>query len=143
MAGVPDWIPPVQAAGVKVKMIPTESTSRTWRRRIAASDEIIKQKPEMIRKFVKAALRGMKDMMDDPDKAADEFVSLRAGMEGQGRRRQVRLQHVRQGLVYPGQKVLGEVNAERLAKLQEFYLAKGFIQKATPVNELYTNAFIK
>ena len=41
---------------------------------IAASDDIIKQKPEMIRKFVRAALRGMKDMMDNPDKAADEFV---------------------------------------------------------------------
>ena len=38
---------------------------------------------------------------------------------------------------------LGEVNADRLAKLQEFYVAKGFIQKATPVDELYTNAFIK
>jgi len=24
MAGVPDWIPPVMAAGVKVKIIPTE-----------------------------------------------------------------------------------------------------------------------
>ena len=33
MAGVPDWIPPVQAAGVKVKIIPTETSSRTWRRR--------------------------------------------------------------------------------------------------------------
>jgi NitT/TauT family transport system substrate-binding protein len=46
-------------------------------------------------------------------------------------------------LVYPGQKQLGEVNVERLAKLQEFYVAKGFIQKATPVDELYSNAFIK
>ena len=44
--------------------------------------------------------------------------------------------------VYPGQKVLGEMDAERLAKLQDFYLAKGFIQKATPVNELYTNEFV-
>mgnify|MGYP002401901472 CR=1 FL=1 len=42
-----------------------------------------------------------------------------------------------------GQKVLGEVDAARLGKLQDFYLAKGFIQKATPVNELYTNEFVK
>jgi len=35
------------------------------------------------------------------------------------------------------------VNAARLAKLQDFYLEKGFIQKKTPVNELYTNEFIK
>jgi len=35
------------------------------------------------------------------------------------------------------------MNADRLSKLQDFYLAKGFIQKATPVNELYTNEFVK
>jgi len=35
------------------------------------------------------------------------------------------------------------VNADRLTKLQDFYLEKGFIQKKTPVNELYTNEFIK
>ena len=30
-----------------------------------------------------------------------------------------------------------------LDKAAEFYVAKGFIQKATPVEELYSNAFIK
>ena len=45
--------------------------------------------------------------------------------------------------VYPGQAALGEVDAARLGKLQDFYLSKGFIQKATPVNELYTNEFVK
>jgi NitT/TauT family transport system substrate-binding protein len=46
-------------------------------------------------------------------------------------------------LVYVDQKRLGEINPERLAKLQDFYLEKGFIQKKTPVEELYTNQFIK
>jgi NitT/TauT family transport system substrate-binding protein len=39
--------------------------------------------------------------------------------------------------------VLGEMNVERLTKLQDFYLEKGFIQKKTPVDELYTNEFVK
>ena len=38
---------------------------------------------------------------------------------------------------------LGEVNAERLAKLQDFYLAKGIIQRKSPVEDLYSNEFIK
>ena len=97
MAGVPDWIPPVQAAGVKVKVIPTETFFPHMAQAIAASDDIIKQKPEMVRKFVKAALRGMKDMMDNPDKAADEFVSFVPEWKGKEDRRQIRLQHVRQG----------------------------------------------
>ena len=46
-------------------------------------------------------------------------------------------------LVYPGQKELGEIDPERVAKLQDFYLAKGIIQKKTPVEELYTNQFVQ
>src|ERR1700736_2457813 len=42
MAGVPDWIPPVQAAGVKVKVIPTETFFPHMAQAIAASDDIIK-----------------------------------------------------------------------------------------------------
>jgi NitT/TauT family transport system substrate-binding protein len=45
-------------------------------------------------------------------------------------------------LVYPGQKVPGAVDPARVAKLQDFYLAKGIIQKKTPVDELFTNQFV-
>jgi NitT/TauT family transport system substrate-binding protein len=142
MAGVPDWIPPILATGVKVKVIPTDEFFPHMAQGIAASDDIIKQKPEMIRAFVKAALRGMKDIMDNPDQAADDFV--RFVPEWKGKEGAVKFAfNMYATLVYPGQKELGEVNAERLAKLQDFYIAKGFIQKATPVDELYTNAFIK
>src|SRR5262249_57675053 len=51
MAGVPDWIPPVQAAGVKVKVIPSDEYFPHMAQGIAASDQIIKDKPEMVRKF--------------------------------------------------------------------------------------------
>ncbi len=142
MAGVPDWIPPIQAAGVKVRVIPTEEFFPHMAQGIAVSDDIIKQKPDMVRKFVHAALRGMKDMMDDPDKAAVEFVTFVP--DWKGKEDQVKFAfNMYAKSVYPGQPRLGEVNADRLAKLQDFYLAKGFIQKATPVDELYTNEFIK
>ena len=48
MAGVPDWIPPVQAAGVKVDIIPTENYFPHMAQGIATSDEMIKKNPEMI-----------------------------------------------------------------------------------------------
>jgi NitT/TauT family transport system substrate-binding protein len=142
MAGVPDWIPPVQAAGVKVRVIPTENFFPHMAQGIAASDDIIKQKPDMIRKFVHASLRGMKDMMDNTEKAAAEFVSFVP--EWKGKEGAVKFAfNMYAKDVYPGQKVLGEADAGRLAKLQDFYLSKGFIQKATPVNELFTNEFVK
>jgi NitT/TauT family transport system substrate-binding protein len=142
MAGVPDWIPPVQAAGVKVRVIPTETFFPHMAQGIAASDSLIKEKPDMIRKFVRAALRGMKDVMDNPDKAAADFVSFVPEWKGRERGVQFAL-NMYATSVYPGQKVLGEADGARLAKLQQFYLSNGFIQKATPVNELYTNEFVK
>ena len=141
MAGVPDWIPPVQAAGVKVKVIPTDEFFPHMAQGIAASDQLIKERPEMVRKFVRAALRGMKDIMDDPDQAADNFVRFVPEWKGKEGAVKSALNYYAK-LVYPGQAQLGEVNAERLKSLQDFYLSKGFIQKATPIEELYSNAFI-
>src|SRR5215216_4746346 len=142
MAGVPDWIPPVQAAGVKVKILPTDEFFPHMAQGIAASDQLIKEKPELIRKFVKAALRGMKDIMDDPNQAAEDFVKFVPEWKGKEGAVKAAFNYYAK-LVYVGQKDLGEVNVERLTKLQDFYLAKGIIQKKTPVEELYTNQFIK
>jgi NitT/TauT family transport system substrate-binding protein len=142
MAGVPDWIPPVQAAGVKVKVIPSDEFFPHMAQGIAASDQLIKDKPEMVRKFVRAALRGMKDIMDDPDQAAVDFVRFVPEWKGKEGAIKSAMNYYAK-LVYPGQAQLGEVNPDRLRSLQDFYLSKGFIQKATPVEELYSNAFIK
>src|SRR5216684_4316769 len=76
MAGVPDWIPPVQAAGVKVKVIATDEFFPHMAQAIGVSDQVIKEKPELVGRFVHAALRGMKDIMDDPGKAAEDFVNF-------------------------------------------------------------------
>jgi NitT/TauT family transport system substrate-binding protein len=142
MAGVPDWIAPVQAAGVKVRVIPSDEFFPHMAQGIAVSDQLIKEKPVMVRKFVRAALHGMKDIMDDPDQAADDFVRFVPEWKGKEGAVKSALNFYAK-LVYPGQAQLGEVNPDRLRSLQDFYLSKGLIQKATPVEELYTNEFIK
>ena len=142
MAGVPDWIPPLRAAGVAVRVLPTDEFFPHMAQGIGASDQIIKDKPDMVHAFVKAALHGMKDIMDDPTAAADDFVKFVPEWQGKSDQIKAAFTYYDQ-LVYPGQSVLGEINPERLAKLQDFYLAKGIIQNKTPVDELYTNRFIK
>ena len=141
MAGVPDWIPPVEAAGVAIKVLPTDEFFPHMAQAVAASDQIIKDKPGLVRSFVKAALHGMKDIMDDPDKAATDFVKFVPKWTGKDNQVKEAFAYYDK-LVYPGQTVLGAVDPERMAKLQDFYLTKGIIQKKTPVNELFTNEFI-
>jgi NitT/TauT family transport system substrate-binding protein len=142
MAGVPDWIPPIQAAGVKVRIIPSDEYFPHMAQGIGVSDQVIKEKPQLVRAVVKAALRGMKDIMDDPDKSADEFVRFVPDWKGKEAAVKATFAYYDK-FVYPGQKVLGEVNPERLAKLQDFYLAKGLIQRKSPLDDLYTNAFVR
>jgi NitT/TauT family transport system substrate-binding protein len=142
MAGVPDWIPPVQAAGAKVKVIPTDAFFPHMAQAIGVSDQVLKERPELVGNFVKAALRGMKDIMDDPNKAADDFVSFVPEWKGKEGAIKTTFNYYAT-LVYPGQPRLGEVNVERLRNLQDFYLAKGIIQRKSPVEDLYTNQFIK
>jgi NitT/TauT family transport system substrate-binding protein len=142
MAGVPDWIPPVQAAGVKVKVIPTDEFFPHMAQAIGVSDQVLKDKPELVGKFVKAALRGMKDIMDDPNKAAEDFVAFVPEWKGKEGAIKATFNYYAT-LVYPGQPRLGEVNVERLRNLQDFYLAKGIIQRKSPLEDLYTNQFIK
>jgi NitT/TauT family transport system substrate-binding protein len=142
MAGVPDWIPPVEAAGVAIKVIPTDEFFPHMAQAIAASDQIIKDKPDLVRAFVKAALHGMKDIMDDPEGAAKDFVKFVP--EWTGKEDQVKEAFVYYDkLIYPGQKELGAVDPERVAKLQDFYLKAGIIEKKSPVDDLFTNQFIK
>ncbi len=142
MAGVPDWIASVQAAGAKVNVLPTDEFFPHMAQGIAVSDDMIKKNPQMIRKFVGAALKGMKDVMDNPDQAAVDFVKFVPEWQGKENEVKVALNYYAK-LVYPGQKHLGEVNVERLTKLQDFYLANGFIQKKSAVADLYSNEFIK
>jgi NitT/TauT family transport system substrate-binding protein len=142
MAGVPDWIPPVEAAGVKVRIIQTEQFFPHMAQAIGASDQIIKEKPELVRKVVQSALHGMKDVMDNPEQAAADFVKFVPEWQGKEGQVKTALKYYAD-LVYPGQTVLGAVDPERLAKLQDFYLAKGIITKKSPLDGLYTNEFVK
>lgn len=142
MAGVPDWIPPVQAENVKVNILQTEEYFPHMAQGIATSDETIKTKPELVKKIVTAALRGMKDIMDDPAGAATDFVKFVPSWQGKEAAIKWTFEYYAKN-VYPGQKSLGEVDGQRLAKLEDFYLDKGIITNKVPVEELYTNQFIK
>ena len=45
--------------------------------------------------------------------------------------------------VYPGQKVLGAMDPDRLAAVQKFYVKEGIVPKEAPLAELYTNQFVQ
>jgi NitT/TauT family transport system substrate-binding protein len=146
MASVPDWTYYVEEAAPKlnIEIIPSDTVFRSMAQAIVASDATIEKNPELIGRIVRATLRGLKAVMDDPQSAAADFV--KAVPENAGKDDAVpRIARIMQRFtkyVYSGQKRLGEMDEARLAALQEFYLKEGIITTRTPVKELYTNQFI-
>ena len=142
MVGVPDFLASAETAGAKVKVFPTHEYFENMAQAIIASDDMIKKNPEMIRKVVRATLKGMADIMKDPVQATKDYVE--AVPQHKGKEEEMgRVLAYYAKFVYPGQKTLGEMDEARLAKLQDFYVKQGIIQKATPVKDLYSNDFIK
>ncbi|MXW91472.1 MAG: ABC transporter substrate-binding protein [Rhodospirillaceae bacterium] len=140
-ACVPDWIPPIQAAKIKIRIIKSEDYFPHMAQASLASDKLIAANPALIKKFVGAVLKGMKDVMDNPAGAAKDFAKAAPMWKGKEGYVTAVFKYFAE-LVYPGQKVLGEIDAKRLAKLQEFYVAQGIVRKKVPLDDLYTNRFV-
>lgn len=143
MASVPDWTYYAQEAAPKMntEVIPSDTVFKSMAQAIVASDDTIQKNPELIRRIVRATLRGLKAIIDDPEACARDFV--KAVPEQSGKDAQIaEIMRNFTKYVYSGQMRLGEMDEARLAALQEFYLKEGIISTSTPVRDLYTNQFI-
>ena len=142
MTGVPEWIAEAKATGIKLRIMPAYDYFGSMAQAILASDETIQKRPEMVRKVVKATLRGLRDVMTDPKSAARDYVAAMPIYAG----REAFVEEVfalYNQYVYPDQKVMGVMDPARLTALQNFYVKEGIVRNATPVADLYTNQFVQ
>ena len=124
---------------------PSRSQPRTISsrcRRRSSPDKMIAERPDMVRAIVKATLRGMKFVMDDPNKAALAYVEASPTFKGKEELMKKILANYTER-TYKGQSTLGAMDPQRLANLQKFYKSQGFIEAELPVDQLYSNDFIK
>jgi NitT/TauT family transport system substrate-binding protein len=142
MAAVPDWIVSATQAGAKVKVFSSDDYFKSMAQAILVSDETIQKRPELVKKLVRATLKGMQDIMKDPTAAARDYAN--AVPQHKGKEAAVEaVFKLYNTYVYPGQKVLGTVDPERLAAVQKFYVKEGIVPKEVPLAELYTNQFVQ
>lgn len=141
-ACTPDWEVDVKEAVKDAVSMPTKDYFQSMSQAILTSDKMIAERPDMVRAIVKATLRGMKYVMDDPSKAALTYVEASPSFKGKEELMKKILANytVR---TYQGQAELGAMDPQRLANLQKFYKQQGFIETEHPIGELYSNAFIK
>jgi NitT/TauT family transport system substrate-binding protein len=144
MAAVPEWTyyAKTQAPNLKTEVIPSDTMFKSMAQAIVVADETIQKNPELVKKLVRATLKGMMAVMDDPAAAAADYVKAVPEHAGKEAEMTAILKSYAE-LVYPGQKVLGEMDEARLSSLQDFYLKEGIIQQKSDVKDLYTNQFIQ
>lgn len=143
MSGVPEWIDAIEQAGVEVRQMPVDAVFPAMAQAILASDTTIEQRPEMVRGFVNAVLRAIRDINEDPAEAARVFaeaVPRHQGSEEQLER--ILRAYVANIFAEADHHRLGTFDPERLQAVQDFYLSREIIRVAVPIEELYTNAFI-
>jgi NitT/TauT family transport system substrate-binding protein len=142
MAGVPDFIAEAENQGAQIRVIPSSKYFDSMGQAILASDQTIRERPALVRSLVRATLRGMQDVINDPAAAAATYV--RAVPDRRGQEKQVqRVFELYKQYVYGGQRIAGEMNRDQLARLQAFYVKEGISQSAQPVDDLFTNDFVK
>ncbi|MCZ7564817.1 MAG: ABC transporter substrate-binding protein [Burkholderiales bacterium] len=142
MAAVPDWIVSAQQSGANVKIFSSDDYFKSMAQAILAADETIQKRPELVQKLVRATLKGMQDIMKDPAGAARDYV--KAVPQHKGKESYIEaVFKLYNTYVYPGQKTVGAMDPDRLAAVQKFYVKEGIVLKETPVDDLYTNRFIR
>jgi NitT/TauT family transport system substrate-binding protein len=144
MSGVPEWIAAIEGAGVDMDQMPVDAVFPAMAQAIIASDETIAERPEVVEGFVNAILAGIRDIVEDPAQAAQDYVGFvpqHAGKEAQVES----IMRAYATLIYPegADQPLGTFDPEQIAAVQKFYLDSGIVQTAVPVEDLYTNDFIQ
>jgi len=141
-ACTPDWEIDVKEGVKDTVSLPTKDYFQSMAQAILASDKIIAERPDMVRAIVKATLKGMQYVMEDPAKAALTYVEAAPSFKGKEELMKKILANYTER-TYKGQSSLGAMDPQRLANVQHFYKEQGFIETELPVGELYSNDFIQ
>lgn len=141
--GVPEWTDAIQEAGVALNVYPIDAYFPAMAQAVMASDTTIARRPEVVRGFVRAVLRAVSDCVEDPAAAARDYV---AHIPQHAGREAVFERIIRRYAtdVYPvaSGAVLGRFDAERLGRVQGFYVENEILRNPAPVTDLFTNDFV-
>ncbi|HHE72302.1 MAG TPA: myristoyl transferase [Chloroflexi bacterium] len=107
---------------------------------IASSDAFTADEPESVKGFVRAFLRGLSDTLADPDAA---FETSKKYVEGLEENAEVQRAVLTASIALWQTPTPGMMQAEPWARAQDVMLQAGLIERPTPVDELFTNAFIE
>ena len=103
---------------------------------------MIQKRPDLVRKLVKATLRGLDDVIKQGKGVVPDYIAGAPNFKGKEKFIEDVVEYYIE-FTYKGMKTLGAMDPERLARVQKFYVSQGIVAKEVPLNELYTNQFVQ
>lgn len=125
--------------GVSVEVIAVADYADIVSNGLVASEKVIQERPELVRGFVRAFLRGLSDTLADPDAAFEISTRYVEGLTDNAELGKAVLQA---SLAYWQADRLGYSDATTWETSQQVMRAAGLLDKTMPVDELFTNAFL-
>jgi NitT/TauT family transport system substrate-binding protein len=141
MASPPDFAVTAQIAGAETDVIPAGLYTASMAQATIASDKIIKENPDLVRRFTRATMKAFVKFRSDPNAMAETFVEA-VPSQKPNLDRIKKIFSLYASVTYGGQTIPGAFDPNVLNKVQDSYLALGVVRRATPVSELYTNEFV-
>ncbi len=138
----PECVTTIEDKGTKVRVWPSSEYTPSMAQAIVASDKMIAERPEAVRKVVGATIRALKELWADP--AGMTKVYIRAVPAHTGEEAFLTKSYENYvKWVYSGpQKKFGAMDPAQLNKLEDLYLSEEVIRAKVPVDQLYTNDFL-
>ena len=138
---------PVQlrSKGLQVSTLMTSDYIDLASNCLAASDKAVKENPELVRKIVRATLKGVQDTINDPKGAFEESLKQvpEAG-NAENRDLQMKVLEETVKLMQPAAgQPLGWTDPEVWSTTQDFLLDAKLIPQEADVNTMFTNDFVQ
>jgi len=110
---------------------------------IMANEKMLKENPELVKKFVRATDKGFRYAMDNPKKAVDAYIKI--FNPDAEKFRGIELEYWKRltNEVYqPDKYPLGQFNKDQWIMTQDTLFDLGIIDKKTDVSKMYTDKFL-
>lgn len=107
---------------------------------LVSNDTMVKEQPKVVRAFVDAFLKGLQDVLDDPDAALEISKKYIEGLEENAPAQRAVLET---SIEYWRAPNLGRFDADGWQQAQTVMAEIGLIEQTMPVESLFTNAFVE
>ncbi len=141
---------PVQlrSQGMKINTLLVSDYMKLASNGLATNDKTLKENPELVRKVVRATLKGIKSTIDDPNAAFEEAIKQVPEITASTRDLQLQVLQETVKLMQPkasdpaASQPLGWTDRDVWSSTQDFLLEAAIIPSKGNLDEMFTNEFI-